>query len=122
MKNKSAQEKKFFSKILAKIVRKFGFEIIDQSTLEIPSNEKFANENLSESGIKSVTVPLGSTKITNKINSLAIIIRSYTFGDSDKNQVMLDQNKKSHSNHLFFLPLHKLSLEFQQKIPSPSYY
>ena len=34
------------------------------------------------------------TNITNKINSLTIIIRSYTFGDTDKNQVMLDQNKK----------------------------
>ena len=93
MKNKSAKKKKFLSKFLAKIVRKFGFEIIDQSTLEISSNEKFANENLSKSGTKSVTVPLGSTKITNKINSLTIIIRSYTFGDTDKNQVMLDQNK-----------------------------
>ncbi len=100
MKNKSGKEKKFFSKFLAKIVRKFGFEIIDQSTLEIPSNEKFANENLSKSGTESVTVPLGSTKITNKINSLTIIIRSYTFGDTDNNQVMLDQNKK----RIFDLP------------------
>ena len=33
MKNRSAKEKKFFSKFLAKIIRKFGFEIIDQSTL-----------------------------------------------------------------------------------------
>ena len=63
MKNKSAKEKKFFSKILAKIVRKFGFEIIDQSTLEISSNKKFANENLSKSGSKSVTVPLGLSLI-----------------------------------------------------------
>ena len=28
MKNKSGKEKKFFSKFLAKIVRKFGFEIM----------------------------------------------------------------------------------------------
>ena len=100
MKNKSGKEKKFFSKFLAKIIRKFGFEIIDQSTLEIPSYKKIANENLSEGGTKSVTVPLGSTKITNKINSLRIIIRSYTFGHTDKNQVILDQNKK----RIFNLP------------------
>ena len=37
---------------------------------------------------------MGSTKITNKINSLSIIIRSYTFGDKDNDQVMLDQSKK----------------------------
>ncbi len=98
MKNKSAKEKKIFSKFLAKIVRKFGFEIIDQSTLEIPSNEKIANENLSESGKKSITVPLGTTKITNKINSLTIIIRSYTFGDIDKNQVMITDDKSNQEN------------------------
>ena len=70
------------------------YEIIDQANLEIPSSDQFANENLSKSGKKSITVPLGSTNITNKINSLVIIIRSYTFGDTDQNQVMLDQSKK----------------------------
>ena len=49
---------------------------------------------MSKSGEKSISVPLGSIKITNKINSLSIIIRSYTFGDKDNNQVMLDQSKK----------------------------
>ena len=44
MKNKSVKKKNFFSKLLAKIIRKLGFEIIDQSTLEIPSSKKFANE------------------------------------------------------------------------------
>ena len=94
MKNKSTQKKFFLSKLFAKIVRKFGFEIIDQANLEIPSSDQLANENLSKSGKKSITVPLGSTNITNKINSLVIIIRSYTFGDKDQNQVMLDQSKK----------------------------
>ena len=37
---------------------------------------------------------MGSTKIINKINSLTIIIRSYTFGDINDNKVMLDQSKK----------------------------
>ena len=44
--------------------------------------------------VKIYTIPLGSTKITNKVNSLMIIIRSYTFGDTDKNQVMLIKVKK----------------------------
>ena len=94
MKNKSVKKKSFLSKLFAKIIRKFGYEIIDQANLEILADNQFANENLSKSGIQSITVPLGSTKITNKVNSLVIIIRSYTFGDSEKNQVMLDQNKK----------------------------
>ena len=94
MKNKTVNKKNFFSKIIAKIVRKFGYEIIDQANLEITETNTLATENLSKSGEKSISVPLGSTKITNKINSLSIIIRSYTFGDKDNNQVMLDQSKK----------------------------
>ncbi len=94
MKNKSIDKKNFISKLFVKITRKFGYELIDQSNLNIPTSNQSANENLSKSGSKSITVPLGMTNITNKINSLTIIIRSYTFGDTDNNQVMLDQNKK----------------------------
>ena len=94
MKNKTISKKNFFSKFIAKIVRKFGYEIIDQANLEVTETNILASENLSKNGEKSITVPLGSTKITNKINSLSIIIRSYTFGDKDNDQVMLDQSKK----------------------------
>ena len=94
MKNKTINKKNFISKLFVKIIRKFGYEIVDQSNLHIPTSSLYANENLSKSGSKSITVPLGTTNITNKINSLTIIIRSYTFGDTDNNQVMLDQNKK----------------------------
>ena len=94
MKNKTNNKKNFLKKLLIKIIRKFGYEVIDQANLNLPSTKLNANDNLSKSGSKSITVPLGITKITNKINSLTIIIRSYTFGDSNGNQVMLDQNKK----------------------------
>jgi len=94
MKNKIISKKNFISKLIIKIIRKLGYEIIDQSNLNIPTSDLSATENLSKSGTKSITVPLGMTNITNKVNSLTIIIRSYTFGDTDKNQVMLDQNKK----------------------------
>ena len=53
-----------------------------------------ASQNLSESGQKSISIPLGETKINQKVNSLTIIIRSYTFGDTDDSKVMLDQNKQ----------------------------
>ena len=36
---------------------------------------------------------MGETTISRKVESLTIIIRSYTFGDLENNQVMLDQNK-----------------------------
>ncbi len=94
MKSKSIKKRFFLSKLFAKIIRKFGFEIIDHANLEIPASNQFAHENLSKSGVKSITVPLGTTKIKKRINSLVIIIRSYTFGDLDRNRVMLDQSKK----------------------------
>ena len=94
MKNKSSNKKNFLSKFFVKLVRKFGFELIDQAELNIPTSDLDANENLSKGGLKSITVPLGVTKITNKVNSITIIIRSYTFGNANNNQVMLDQNKK----------------------------
>ena len=94
MKNKTNNNKNFLSKLFVKIIRKFGYEIIDQANLEVPTSNSYANENLSKSGNKSTTIPLGSTKITNKVNSLTIIIRSYTFGDVNDNKVMLDQSKK----------------------------
>ena len=94
MKNKTNNKKNFFSKLFVKIVRKFGYEVIDQANLEVPTSNLYANENLSKSGNRSTSIPLGTTKITNKINSLTIIIRSYTFGDVNDSQVMLDQSKK----------------------------
>ena len=94
MKNKTYYKKNFFSKLFIKIIRKFGYEVIDQANLEIPGIDKNINENLSKSGLKSITIPLGSTKIKNKIKSLTIIIRSYTSGNIEDAKVMLDQSKQ----------------------------
>ena len=94
MKNKTYYKKNFFSKLFVKIIRKFGYEVIDQANLEIPGIDKSINENLSKSGLKSITIPLGSTKIKDKIKSLTIIIRSYTSGSTEDAKVMLDQSKQ----------------------------
>ena len=88
------QKKNFLVKFLIRLIRKLGYEIIDQNNLQIPLKAKLANENLSESGKKSITVPLGETKITRAVKSLTIIIRSYSFGNANENNVMLDQTKK----------------------------
>ena len=101
MKDKKASHKKsFLHKLFIKLIRKFGYEVIDQSNLYIPSKNLEANQNLSESGKQSINIPLGKTEITRKVKSLTIIIRSYTFGDVDDYKVMLDQNKK----RIFDLP------------------
>tara|TARA_Y100000590_G_scaffold465979_1_gene639877 strand:- start:107 stop:1141 length:1035 start_codon:yes stop_codon:yes gene_type:complete len=77
-----------FKKIFIKLCRAFGYEIIDQSNFYVPTQEKFLNENLNVQGDKSITLPLGETKILRKINALTIIFRSCT------NVNMLTQHKK----------------------------
>ena len=85
---KTTLRKSFFKKIFIKVCRILGYEIIDQSNFYVPTQEKSLNENLNIQGEKSITLPLGETKISRKINALSIIFRSCT------NINMLTQNKK----------------------------
>ena len=78
----------FIKKIFIKICRILGYEIIDQSNFYVPTQEKSLNENLNIQGIKSITLPLGETKVSRKVKALTIIYRSCT------NVNMLTQNKK----------------------------
>jgi len=78
----------FFKKIFIKICRICGYEIIDQSNFYVPTQEKELNENLSIQGEKSITLPLGETRISRKVNALTVIFRSCTRVN------MLTQNKK----------------------------
>ena len=101
MKNKTLNQKKsFLNKFFIKLIRKFGYEVIDQANLSIPTKKININENLSHSGKHSISIPLGKTEITRKVKSLTIMVRSYTFGDVGNDKVMLDQNKK----RIFDLP------------------
>ena len=78
----------FFKKIFIKICRIFGYEIIDQSSFYVPTQEKNLSENLNIPGKKSITLPLGEVIISRKVNALTIIFRSCTKVN------MLTQNKK----------------------------
>ena len=88
MKKINANKESFLKKIFIKICRIFGYEIIDQSNFFIPTLEKNINQNLNIPGKKSITLPLGETKISRKVNSLTVIFRSCTRVN------MLTQNKK----------------------------
>ena len=80
--------KKILKKILIKLCRICGYEIIDQSQFSFPSlkNKKF--NNLSTINNKSIVFPLGEVKISKKVQSLGIIIRT------NSNIHISDQNKK----------------------------
>ena len=78
----------FIKKIFIKICRIFGYEIIDQSNFYVPTQEKRLDENLNIQGKKSITLPLGETRISRKVSALTVIFRSCTSIN------MLTQNKK----------------------------
>ena len=73
---KIKNNKSFLKKIFIKLCRIFGYEIIDQNNLTVPTSDKVINQNLSKLGIKSINLPLGEVKITRKVKSLDIIIRT----------------------------------------------
>ena len=91
--SQNTNKKSFLKKLLIKLCRKVGYEIIDQNNLFIPSLNKFANQNLSNLQKDSISIPLGKVKITRKIEELSIIVRTYTSTEVEKSKIMLDQNK-----------------------------
>ena len=68
----------FLKKLFVKLCRLIGFEIIDQSNLNLPVSNRLATDNLSSLGKKIITIPLGETKISRSIKSLDIIIKTCT--------------------------------------------
>ena len=109
----------FFKRIFIKICRILGYEIIDQSSFYVPTQGKYLNENLNVQGKKSITLPLGDTKILRKVKALTVIYRSCT------NVNMLTQNKKrlfdkEKSEYTFrslnsiILSLHQAKISFPQ--------
>ena len=91
--SQNTNKKSFLKKLLIKLCRKVGYEIIDQNNLFVPSLNKFANQNLSNLQKDSISIPLGKVKITRKIKELSVIIRTYTSTEVEKSKIMLDQNK-----------------------------
>ena len=65
-------------KIFIKIVRLFGYEIIDQNNFVSPSLNKELNDDLSIINERSIVLPLGNVDITKKVRSLLIILRMNT--------------------------------------------
>lgn len=78
MKKIKIKKNNFFKKNIIKIIRKLGYEVIDQNNLIVPTSDKKINENLNILNTKIISLPLGEVKITRKIENLLIIFRSFT--------------------------------------------
>ncbi len=92
--------KSIIKKLFIKISRSLGYEIIDQNKFVSPTLNKKLNEELSIINEKSIVLPLGEVKISRKISSILIILRTNT------NIELWDQNKK----RLFEFPKIEYSL------------
>ena len=80
--------KSFLKKLIIKIIRKLGFEIVDQQNYVLISNDKRLDKTHSIPGKRSLVIPFGTLKITKKISDLKIIFRSCTATN------IMDQNKQ----------------------------
>ena len=75
-------------KLFIKVCRIFDFEIIDQGNLHLPVTDKKSPAILSKIGDRSLVLPMGKVKITRKVKSLDIILRTCA------SVSMLSQSKK----------------------------
>ena len=75
-------------KLFIKVCRIFDFEIIDQGNLHLPVIGKKSPRILSKIGDQSLVLPMGKIKITRKVKSLDIILRTCASVN------MLSQSKK----------------------------
>ena len=79
---------KLLKRLFIKVCRIFDFEIIDQGNLNLPVINKKSPEILSKIGQQSLIIPMGKIKITRKVKSLDVILRTCASVN------MLSQSKK----------------------------
>ena len=81
-------KKSIIKRLFIKLSKFLGYEIIDQSDFSSPTLQKKLNEDLSIINEKSIILPLGEVKITKKVSSVLVILRTNTDVE------IWDQNKK----------------------------
>ena len=75
---KSIKKNNFLKKVLIKICRLLGYELVDQSTLEFPVSNFKSSTQISVPGKKSISLGIGETNITRKVKGLDIIFKTCT--------------------------------------------
>ncbi len=83
--NKS-KKKGILKKFFVKLSRLLGYELIDQADMSFVTSKDIKNPSIS--GKKSITLPLGEVKITRKVQSFNIILKTCTSVN------LVSQNKK----------------------------
>ena len=94
MREQKNKKKNFFlKKIIIQIIRKLGFEVVDQQNYSLLGSNQNLHESHSTPGAKSLVIPMGSIDIKKKITNLLIIFRSCTSTN------IMDQSKQRLFEH-----------------------
>ncbi len=92
---KNTYKKGFLRKLLIKLCRLLGYELIDQANMTFVTS--FNKENASIIGNKSITLPMGEIKVKRKIHSLDIILKTCTsinLVTQNKNRIFEDKKSE----------------------------
>ena len=67
--NNTRPKKSLFRKLLIKLNRRLGYEIVDQTNFTLPGLNKKGCDNLSTVNQTAITIPFGNRKIERKVKS-----------------------------------------------------
>ena len=115
---KSRKKSGFFKKILVKICRIIGYELIDQSSLEFPVSNKKNSDTLSVPGKKSFSLGVGEFPITRKVQGIDIIVKTCTSVQLvTQNKKRIFEKEKSEYTFRSLQSLYKSALDLKKKFP-----
>ena len=113
---KSTKKTHFLKKILIKICRILGYELIDQSNLEFPVSNKTYGDSISVAGAKSIALGLGEIPLTRKVEFLDIVVKTCTSVQLvSQNKKRIFEEKKSEYTFRTINSLTKSALELKKK-------
>ena len=118
MKVINSKKSSFLKKILIKICRMLGYELIDQGTLEFPVSNKKSDDSLSVPGKKSISLGVGEFTISRKVQSIDIIVKTCTsvqLVTQSKNRIF--EKEKYEYTFRTLKSLHKSALDLKKKFP-----
>ena len=118
MKAINNKKSSILKKILIKICRLLGYELIDQGTLEFPVSNKKIGDSISVPGKKSISLGVGEFPISRKVQSIDIILKTCTsvqLVSQSKNRIF--EKEKYEYTFRTLRSLHKSALDLKKKFP-----
>ena len=116
---KSTKKTSFLKKLIIKICRILGYELIDQSSLEFPVSNKKSTDTLTIPGKKSFSLGVGEFPITRKVQGIDIIVKTCTsvkLVTQNKNRIF--EREKSEYTFRTLQSLYKSALDLKEKFPN----